>query len=83
MRLFPYAWTAGKLLYVQEDTVFRQLRGLGTRAGRAPLWAESLDLEQVPETSVLGLMTRPDETIEFARDRVSFRNGKLMRYRGS
>ena len=46
---FPLAWTAGKPLHVQEDTLFRKVRGVGRPAGRAPLWAESLDLEQDPE----------------------------------
>jgi hypothetical protein len=30
---FPLAWTAGKLLHVQEDTVFRKVRGLGKVTG--------------------------------------------------
>jgi len=30
---FPLAWTAGKLLHVQEDTVFREVRGLWKVSG--------------------------------------------------
>jgi len=50
MGLFILVWTARNLLSVQEDTLFRKARGVGTLAEHAPSWTESLDLEQVQES---------------------------------
>ena len=84
MGLFILVWTARNLLSVQEDTLFREVRGIETLAERAPFWTESLDLEQVPDrTPFRGAVKRPEETTEFAQDRVSFRSGKPWRFRSS
>jgi len=78
------AWTAGNLLYVQEDTVFRKVRGVGKVRWACAIMGGKSRFGTGPEkASLLGLATRPEETMEAARDRVSFRSGKPMRCRGS
>jgi hypothetical protein len=80
---FPLAWTASKLLHVQEDTVFRKVRQLWKVSGACAIMGGESRFGTGPRRHLLGLVTRPEETMESARDRVFFRSGKPMRCRRS